>query len=117
MKNIEEMILTLIPKGRANAIHLGELCNRLKVSEHTIKCGVRALRKKGNPIVSDIEGYWITEDKQEIADFIIRMSKQATSRFSSIKALKSQCNETEGQLSIDDLEVSEGVADNEQKEK
>lgn len=101
MMTMEEKLLTLIPQGRENAIHMNELCKRLHISGYKVKSVIRSLRKKGFAIVSDTDGYWIAENKKEVADFIERMSKQATSRFSSVKALKSQCKECEGQISFE----------------
>lgn len=101
---MEDKLLSLIPIGRENAVHQNVLCNMMGVSTCVLKSLIKKLRMSGHAIVSDTDGYWISEDTQEIADFIARMSKQATSRFMSIKALKGMCNEIDGQMSIEGIE-------------
>ena len=55
---------------------------------------------QGIPIVSDKRGYWLTDDRTELKEFIDSMEIQGKKRFRTIKTLKSTLNNIEGQNSL-----------------
>ena len=77
-----------IPKGRKNAVNLGTLCDRLQIGPTAIKRAIREERKKGTPILSGREGYWISTDQEEIEHFNNALRGQALARFATIKGMK-----------------------------
>lgn len=81
-------ILNHIPHGRENAVNLGTLCDRLGVGPTAIKKAIREERKKGTPILSGREGYWISNDKEEIERFNNVLRGQAIARFATIKGIR-----------------------------
>lgn len=113
--NFKEKMVELqkvIPIARENAIHLNEAARKMKISQDGFKRLVRMARKEGAFILSDSSGYWQSEDRAEIQEFIDSMEKQSKSRFSSVKSMRAYLNSIDGQMSIDDLEESEVKADN-----
>ena len=76
MKIELERLLCAIPKNKENAIHNEELAKQFGVSMHTIKTPVQEARDIGIPIVSDSNGYWYTDDRNELKVFVNSMEKQ-----------------------------------------
>lgn len=85
---IKFKIAALIPKGRKNAIHQGQLADLLGVSRQELKAQIRKERLSGSPILSDNHGYWTAESEAEVELWRISMRKQAL----SILALLSHLN-------------------------
>lgn len=81
-------IVQHIPHGRENAVHLGILCERLSIPETTLKGRIRKARKEGVAILSGREGYWLSDDPEEIKHFAAVMKSQAIARFDTTKALR-----------------------------
>jgi len=111
-----ERLLSLIPIGKDNAIHQSDLGKALGVSPAAAKGMIREARNQGhNEILSGIQGYYIAADDNERREFVSLLSKQAATRFKTVKPVKSTLNEIEGQMSLSDTfsEASEEVAGNE----
>lgn len=85
-----------IPKGRENAVNLGTLCDRLGLGQTAIKRAIREERKKGTPILSGREGYWISTDREEIERFNNLLRGQALARFATIKGIKTGAGANDG---------------------
>ena len=93
-------VINVIPVGKANAISMTALADKLNVSTTTVKKEVREARHQGYQIVSGHEGYWITDDPKEKRSFVNEMQKQAQSRISSTKHIRDALGETEGQTNL-----------------
>lgn len=75
--------------GIDNAIHMGELAERLNVSEDTIKRNIKRLRRteEGADIVSGSAGYWIATSPQEIEQMHRALTKQALTRLQTARSI------------------------------
>lgn len=107
MKTELERLLCAIPKGKENAVHNEELANQFGVSIGVIKKQIQEAREQEIPIVSAKDGYWQTDDREELQDFINSMEKQGKKRLKTIKALKRTLKGIEGQESL--FNVSQDV--------
>ncbi len=96
-------VLSVIPKGKENAIHQQELAKILGLNMWQVKKAIQKERRNGAVILSDQNGYWISDDKEEIKAFLVSMRKQAISRFNSTKAINNSLREIEGQECLDTL--------------
>lgn len=114
MDNIIELLKAVIPRGKENAIHLLPLSEKLGVSDHTAKKYVQAARRNGLMICSGQDGYWITDNSDEIRAFETTLHKQAISRLRTTKPMRDTLKEYKGQISLDDFSkgASEGVREN-----
>lgn len=67
-----ERILSLIPKGKVNAISRSDLVALTGISDRTIREIIKKLIKDGNIILSSSKskGYWISNNDDEIKDFL-----------------------------------------------
>lgn len=99
MNNIEN----IIPVGKENAIHLEELAKRLNVKTGKAKSLVRKSREEGIQILSDANGYWISENPFEKIKFVAAMRKAALSRLKSATPINDTLKDVDGQISINDV--------------
>lgn len=102
MSDLIEKLLAVIPKGKENAIHLNALSDALGVKESTAKKYVQEARRNGLMICSGQEGYWITDNSDEIRVFETTLHKQAISRLRTTKPMRDTLKEYKGQMNIDD---------------
>lgn len=100
-------IMELLPHDKAAAIHQDKLASMVGVSSRTLKKIIKAARKSGYPILSDICGYWYSDDEEEVKAFLLSMQKQAISRLDSISYMNSMLKGFKGQLKLSDIEVKE----------
>lgn len=87
-KKFTPPVVNHIPHGRKNAEHLESLCSRLSMAPTAVKGAIREARKEGVAILSGREGYWISDDPEEIKHFAAVMKSQAIARFDTTKALR-----------------------------
>lgn len=109
---------SVIPIGKDNAIHQEELAQRLGVTPAAAKKMVRKARQQGLQVLSGTCGYWIAANEQEREAFVNLLRKQAFSRLNSAKAVNDIGNDIKGQIGLFDADI-EGVekgAEDEQKE-
>lgn len=92
-KNFRPPVINHIPHGRENAEHLESLCSRLSLPPTTVKNAIRKARREGVAILSGREGYWISDDPEEIERFTVGMKSQAIARFATTKALRKEVAE------------------------
>ena len=93
-------LMRVVPVGKNNAIHQQELARLLGCAPVTVKNMIRAARKAGVPILSNINGYWIAENDKDKKEFAAVMRKQAVTRLKSMKAITSTIEELNGQMSF-----------------
>lgn len=103
-----QMLLSVIPKGKRNAIHLEELANRLGLSPRDTKAAVKAARRR-HVICSGQCGYWLPETRIECESFITMMCRQAKSRFVTIKHIKAELAKIPEQIELDTTEKDSEV--------
>lgn len=108
---------SVIPIGKENAIHQEELANRLGVRPDVAKLMVRQARQQGVEVCSGTQGYWLAENDIERKAFVSMMCKQALSRLESAKPINSTLNTINNQISLTDalIEASEGDTNDEQE--
>lgn len=100
-----------IPQGRENAVHQNELALRMGCSTAALKYAVRKARRAGEPIMSGVEGYWYTNNRCEMQAFTKSMTKQAVSRFASIKEICRELSTDEEQISLDAFLKQGGISE------
>lgn len=96
MATIQDL-MNMIPNGRANAIHAPELATRLGLSTGGTQEATRVLVRKANlqgeMIVNTLdEGFWLSNDKQEVIDYINALYSRIQGTLDRINALKSHWN-------------------------
>lgn len=92
-KKFTSPVVNHIPHGRENAEHLESLCSSLSMAPTAVKGAIRKARKEGVAILSGREGYWISDDPEEIERFTAVMKSQAIARFATTKALRKEVAE------------------------
>ena len=97
---MKEKLLSILETFKGCYIHLDDLCDELMTSTNIVKKTVQELRKDGITVISDRNGYKLTEDPEEIQAFLASMKRQAVTRFNSIKQLASDLKRDPNQMSI-----------------
>lgn len=87
-------IVSLLSKGKENAIHMEELANILGVSTYTVKTLVKKARLEGELICSDADGYYIASNKGEADATVKTFKQQSKSHFACTSALEKSINNT-----------------------
>ena len=73
----KEVVLSLIPTGKGNAINQKKLVELTGYGSRDIRAIVQALRRDGNPICSNTcHGYWIAESVKELDETIRQLTAQ-----------------------------------------
>ena len=103
-----DYLLSVIPKGKKNAIHLEELASRLEITPRDTKAVIKAARKS-QIICSGQCGYWQPETKNECIAFVRMMDRQAKSRFVTIRHIKKELEKLPEQTELDTSEIDSGV--------
>lgn len=101
-------LLSAIPKGKRNAIHLETLANRLGLTPRDTKAVIKAVRHS-QIICSGQCGYWLPETRKECESFIAMMDKQAKSRFSTVKHIRNELKRISDQIALDTTQNDLGV--------
>lgn len=88
-------ILSLIPKGRENAITRGELMRITGLPDREIRAAIKKLVRQGNPVLSSSgkAGYWLSDDWNEINAFIKEYERRQRTTDCNIAALRKLYNE------------------------
>lgn len=109
-----EILERVIPIGKENAIHQEKLAALLGVAPDTAKLMVRKARQSGLEILSGKQGYWFAKDDDERREFVAMSSKQAFTRLKTIKPIKRNLQDINGQMSLSEAMngVSEEVSHN-----
>ena len=102
----KEQVIAAIPTDKKNAVHQWEIARKLNISETKVKLAIKEARKQGIYILSDRCGYWLSNDREEIAQFVKATEKQGLSRFSVTKNMRQSLKTGEGQLSMDQFGVT-----------
>lgn len=108
-----QSIYDLLPQGETNAVASKVLANMVgATSVRDLQHMVAAERKSGALILSTCKGgYYRPQDgaagQAEIARFIQTLRARALNTLRAIKATRKALEGVEGQLDLDDLEVSE----------
>ena len=91
--------------GKENAITQRELCKKLGCTPDQVKAAVQRFRRtntnQSSFICSDGNGYYIAKNMDEIKHFVSITSKQAISRFETMKEARRMLKDVEGQGHID----------------
>lgn len=101
--NIADLLTDIGAVGRNQAILSPKLCEMIGCNSSELKAAVHTERKAGALICSDSNGYYMAENKQEIADFFHYTKAHALSRLVIIKAFGKALSDIEGQQALDDI--------------
>lgn len=72
-------ITDFIPEGKENAVHLKDLKEILHLSGRCVREQIEQARRHGVPVLSDcVNGYWRSNDADEILRFHRSMTARAT---------------------------------------
>ena len=84
-KTVVKSFFLRIP-GHSN---LKQVADSTGINQRTVTSIVQELRKEGVPILSSRKnGFWFSDDEQEIIDFITEWENETKRRFLTIKELK-----------------------------
>lgn len=104
---IRNSIMSNIPLGMKNAIPQQRLWQLLGINDRQGRKIIILMRRDNYPILTaPCGGYFVPDDENgvdEATQFIRSMSKQAISRFESIKAAKNYVRTHDKQIDIDSL--------------
>lgn len=79
----------LIPKGRENAVHAAVLKQKWGLkSERDVRLVIQKLRESGVLIATDANGYYITEDPEDLLRFYRTQKAKAIGLLKSISATR-----------------------------
>ena len=85
-------VTDLLGIGKENAILQRDICEKLRCTPAEFKAAVQRFRRTNTDrskfICSDGNGYYIAKNRAEIERFVSSISKQAVSRFETIKEAK-----------------------------
>ena len=79
MKVATEQYMYTLPIGRENAVHQQDLCRRWGVNARTVRAIIEELRLGGAFIVTGQEGYYLTDDPEEIEAYVRKKRAEAYS--------------------------------------
>lgn len=99
-------LFKLLPHSKENAMHLKDLSSALRLTERKTKELVLAARLGhwNKSILSNQEGYWISENPTEIYDWCKAHSLSASKRFAVCQNLRLKADKLQGQMTIDDIQ-------------
>lgn len=91
-------ILQYIPHGKENAITSKELGKLLGIHERYARAEMKRLQRKGVRIVSSskTKGYWLTEDWEEIGEFLREHDSRIKTECLNVAELKRRYDEHMG---------------------
>ena len=97
MKNEDrfEKLLCVLPDKREDSVSMKELSRRLELSPREVRQFVLDARKVGLPILSDDFGYWKSEDKKELEDYITRRRRVSKTIVSYTRRMKNRAKRRE----------------------
>lgn len=83
-------ITTWIPRGKENAIPRSMLCKLTGHDDRDIRKMIEFARTEGVPILSspEISGYWVSEDIDEIEQFIRQQDRRRNKSAKILSALR-----------------------------
>lgn len=65
-----------------------ELADRMGVPQRTVEASVNEARHEGHPILSDSDGYRLTDDPEEVATMARRLHRRSTHVHETAQALE-----------------------------
>lgn len=89
-------ILTLIGTGEQNAVHLEVIMHKTELKNREVRKCIEQLRRSGNVIVSNINGYFKPETPEELQKYINQETHRAKSVFYTLKNARQLMQQIEG---------------------
>lgn len=99
-----EKVLKLFESNKETYLHACDICKALDINKNALKEKVQDLRKQGVAIVSGDRGYKLTEDREEIKQFVAIMKSHAITRLQSVQQLERALKVDTNQISIEDIQ-------------
>jgi Mn-dependent DtxR family transcriptional regulator len=65
-----------------------ELAARMGIPQRSVEAAVNEARHQGRAIMSDSDGYWLTDDPEEVAAMAARLHKRSTHVHETARALE-----------------------------
>ncbi len=88
MINIVEKTLSLIPKGKINAISLSRLATLTGQTNRTVKQIVLKARESGEPICSSQYGYYMPSTLEEAIEYYEAQMKRVSTSYGVLRTMK-----------------------------
>lgn len=88
MINIVEKTLSLIPKGKINAISLSRLATLTGQTNRTVKQIVLKAREGGAPICSSQYGYYMPSTLEEAIEYYEAQMKRVSTSYGVLRTMK-----------------------------
>lgn len=85
INGLSRALLSMIPLGEENAIHMDDLANILDVEGRDVRREVLNLRKRGRIIASSQNGYFIPTTNGELLRYYRKARGRALTTLSSLK--------------------------------
>lgn len=89
-------ILNLIGTGEQNAVHLGDIMHKTELKNREVRKCIEQLRRSGNVIVSNKNGYFKPETPEELQKYINQETHRAKSVFYTLKNARQLMQQIEG---------------------
>ena len=80
--------LNAIPKGKENAVHMDVLARRWGTNTRFVRQVVSDLKKEGNIIITNQDGYFRTDDVDEIRKYYAKERAKAIGIFENNKHIR-----------------------------
>lgn len=113
---IRDRVFSCLRYGADNAIVGADLAAAMGVEKRTAQKYIQLLRRDlSAPIISNNNGYYLTDDKSEIEEFVERCMKEGRGRFVTVKKLREGLRDDPGQMELGVM-FSEDVPENNLKE-
>lgn len=98
----QERLLTLIPRGKENAISREQLSSMLDMPDRKVRKMIEELRVEGYVICSSTQhkGYWKPTKRSEVNEFIIQMNNYGKKCFNAAKSAREYMKNHEDQLHV-----------------
>ena len=98
-------ISDLLGTGESQAIHVSELAKMIDADSRSVRRLVAELRRDGTPILSNVHGYFMPADSEELKKFVAAMRRRSRSALDAIsfaRQKKSRDWSIPGQISLFD---------------
>ena len=90
MKTLERFkdLISVLPNTKENAVSMKDLARRLEMNTREVRQYVLEARKAGLCILSNENGYWLSEDAIEVERYVERRRNVAKTIFSYTQSMK-----------------------------
>ena len=95
------MISEYLKVGKENAVKSSELMEKTGLSQREVQALVESERDEGAFICASVNGYYLARDHEELHDFFLRYTAAARKMLRTMRHIRRELEETEGQTDLD----------------